>query len=316
MNTMSVTTYSLREQLGRPIDFTFTDPSGKDVQVSLPFAKKLELSEFPARAKTELGVDAIEAVAFQFDGLDDPELDRFAEQLAANGVRLVNAAIDAGGDLREPDPAKRSAHIAVRKQWIDRFAAMGSAFVRVDAGSPLAPHDGQEPPRHLVVALRELGAHAAEKGTRLLVENHGGPTTDPVWMNKLLDAVGKDRCGLLLDLGNFQVVLAPMMAALFGDSDGQPFDIARAFDGVDLSPVYADINALAPRAEYVHVKAHHVNDDGGVGAVDLVRAIGILSAHGYSGPLSVEYEGTGGDPWAKTARVVEVAAAAARGAAR
>jgi hypothetical protein len=49
--------------------------------------------------------------------------------------------------------------------------------------------------------------------------------------------------------------------------------------------------------------------------VDLVRAIGILTAHGYDGALSVEYEGTGGDPWAKTARVLEVAAAA-RGAVR
>ena len=316
MNTMSVSTYSLREQLGRPMNFTFTDPSGKDIHISFPFTKKAEMSEFPARAKTELGVDAIEATTFQFSGLDDPELDRFAEQLTANGVRLVNVAIDAGGDLRETDPAKRSAHVAVLKQWIDRFAAMGSAFVRVDAGSPLTPHDGQEPPRHLVAALRELGAYAAEKGTRLLVENHGGPTTDPVWMNKLLDAVGKDRCGLLLDLGNFEVVLAPAMA-LFLSGDERPTNPEHVFDGVDLSPLYADINALAPRAEYVHVKAHHVTDDGRVGAVDLVRAIGILTAHGYSGPLSVEYEGTGGDPWAKTARIVEVAsAAAARGVAR
>jgi sugar phosphate isomerase/epimerase len=306
VNTLAVSTYSLREQLGRPMDFSITDPSGKDIQISLPTTGELGLSEFPARAKTTFGVGAIETVAFQFDGLDDPELDRFADHLVATDMRLLNVAVDVG-DLLDTDPAKRSADIADIKQWIDRCAEMGSTFVRVNPGSPMSPHAGQQPPRYLVEALRELGDHAAANGTRLLVENHGGPSSDPDWMIKLLDAVGSDRCGLLLDLGNFDALLAPMMAAFFGGNDP-----AQALDGVDTSSLYADIEALAPRAEHVHVKAHHVGDDGSVGAVDLVRAIGILSAHGYGGALSVEYEGTGGDPWAKTARVLEITAAAAR----
>jgi sugar phosphate isomerase/epimerase len=307
MNTMSVSTYSLRERLGRPMEFSFTDPSGKDVHLTFPSTGELGLSEFPARARTTFGVGAIETVAFQFDGLDDPELDRFADHLLATDVRLLNVAIDVG-DLLEADPAKRTADIAEIKQWIDRCAEMGSTFVRVNPGSPMNPHAGQQPPRYLVEALRELGDYAAAKDTRLLVENHGGPSSNPAWMNKLLDAVGADRCGLLLDLGNFDALLAPAMAAFLGGAD-----TAHAFDGVDTSSLYADIEALAPRAEHVHVKAHHVGDDGTVGAVDLVRAIGILNAHGYRGALSVEYEGTGGDPWAKSARVLEVAAAAARG---
>jgi sugar phosphate isomerase/epimerase len=309
MNTMSVSSYSLREQLGRPMDFTFTDPSGKDVHISFVPTGELGLSEFPARAKATFGVGAIETVAFQFSGLDDPELDRFADHLLVTDVALLNVAIDVG-DLLNADPAKRSADIAEIKRWIDRCAEMGSKFVRVNPGSPTSPHAGEQPPRYLVEALRELGDYAAAKGTRLLVENHGGPSSNPDWMNKLLDGVGADRCGLLLDLGNFDALLAPAMAALFSGANA-----AHAFDGVDTSSLYVDIEALAPRAEHVHVKAHHVGDDGEVGAVDLVRAIGILTAHGYGGALSVEYEGTGGDPWAKTARVLEVAAAAARGAA-
>ena len=314
MNTSSVSTYSLREQLGRPMDFSFTDPSGKDTHISLPSTGEVDLSDFPARAKATFGVEAIETVAFQFNGLDDPELDRFAQQLVVTGVQLLNAAIDVG-DLLQADPAKRSADIAAIKQWIDRFAAMGSTFVRVNPGSPISPHNGQVPPDHLVDGLRELGAYASARNARLLVENHGGPSSDPVWMNKLLDAVGTQRCGLLLDLGNFDALLGPAMALFLGGG-GQPIDPEHVFDGIDVSPLYADINALAPRAEHVHLKAHHVAADGTVGAVDLIRAIGILAAHGYSGALSVEYEGTGGDPWVKTARVLEVATAAARGTAR
>jgi sugar phosphate isomerase/epimerase len=314
MNTLSVSTYSVREQLG-PVDFTFTDPSGRDVQISFPFTKELDLSDFPARARSAFGVDAVETVAFQFTGPDDPELDRFAEQLRAADVRLVNVAIDAG-DLLEPDSEKRAADIAAIERWIDRFAAMGASFVRVNPGSPMVQHDGDDLPGYLVTALRDLGDYAAARGSRLLVENHGGPSSDPTWMKSLLDKVGRDRLGLLLDLGNFDALMLPTMALLFGGADGAPVDAEQVFAGLDLTSLYEGIEELAPRAELVHVKAHSVGDDGTVGPVDLERALGILASHGYDGPLTVEYEGTGGDPWAKSARVLEVAAAAVDGAAR
>ena len=55
------------------------------------------------------------------------------------------------------------------------------------------------------------------------------------------------------------------------------------------------------------MKAHEVRDDGTVGHIDLPKSLAILAAHGYDGPLTVEYEGNGGDPWAKSARVLEIA---------
>lgn len=314
MPTMSVSTYSVREQLG-PLEFTFTDPSGNEVRLVQPATKELHLSDFPARAKTAFGVDAIETVAFQFKGIDDPELDRFAGQLQSSGVRLLNAAIDEG-DLLETDPGKRGADIAAIKKWIDRFAAMGSTFIRVNPCAPMSPDDGQPPPRHLVEALRELGAYAATKGPRLLVENHGGLSSNPVWLNQLLESVGADYCGLLLDLGNFDVVHGPVVAHFLGEARAPKRDPGQDTDRVVLSSIYAHIYALAPRAELVHLKAQHVGEDGAVGPIDLPRAMGILSIHGYRGPFTVEYEGSGGDPWAKSARVLEVAAASLQKAGR
>ena len=40
------------------------------------------------------------------------------------------------------------------------------------------------------------------------------------------------------------------------------------------------------------------------------RRWSILSRHGYTGPLTIEYEGTGGDPWANTGRVIDATSAA------
>ncbi len=301
MNLLSVSTYSVREQLG-PVVFDYGDADGNDVHIDLPYPKLLSLSDFPKRAHGDFGVDAIETVAFQFDGLEDPDLDRFAGALSTAGVQLVNVAIDAG-NLLEADVSKRAADVALIKRWIERFAAMGSQFVRVNPGSPFSPHHGEEPPAYLVAALRELGAFSAEHGARLLVENHGGPSSDPAWMNSLLWSTGRDSCGLLLDLGNFDVLLGAAMALGFS---GEQIDPGQLFASLDLEPLYAGIEALADRAELVHVKVHDVAADGTVGAVDLPRALGILDAHGYSGPLTVEYEGSGGDPWTKCARVLDV----------
>ncbi|GAB3414075.1 sugar phosphate isomerase/epimerase family protein [Flindersiella endophytica] len=308
MNRLSVSSYSMREQLG-PLVFDFVDPQGNDVHVELPYAKLLRLPEFPKRAVDSFGVDTIETVAFQFGGIDDPEIDEFAAALVESGVRLLNIAIDVG-DLLEPDVDKRSAGTELIQRWIERFAAMGSQFVRVNPGSPFSPHRSDTPPGHLIDALARLGTFSNGLGTRLLVENHGGPSSDPVWMRHLLDAVGRDACGLLLDLGNFDALTERVAATFFADAAGQrpgPPDPAEMFAGVDLSSVYEGIEALADHAELVSLKAHYVSEAGAVGPVDLERALRILAAHGYAGPLSVEYEGHGGDPWAKSARVLEVA---------
>lgn len=310
MTSVSMSSYSVREHLG-PVEFSFTDPEGETRTFSFPYQSLTTLAEFPARAKDVFGVDQIETVAFQFrEGLEDPELDAFAAALSASGVRLLNVAIDAG-DLLEADDDKRAADVAELKRWITRFAEMGARFVRVNPGSPFSPHHGEQPPAHLVDALVELGDHAAAQGARLLVENHGGPSSDPDWMLGLLDAVGSEHLGLLLDLGNFDALMQPMMALMFQPPGAPEIDPVALLESVDLTSVYAGIEALAPRAELVHVKAHDVDDDGVVRPVDLDRAIGILRDHGFDGPLTIEYEGSGGDPWAKSARVLEVARQAA-----
>ncbi len=304
MNALSASSYSIREQLG-PLVFDFTDPQGNDVHFELPYPKLLRVSEFPARARDVFGVDGVETVAFQFSGVDDPELDAFAAALAASGVRLVNACIDAG-DLLGADEAKRAADIELNKRWIERFAALGPQFVRVNPSSPFSPHQPDAVPAYLVDALGELGSFAKERGMRLLVENHGGRSSDPVWMRSLLDAVGRDACGLLLDLGNFDAVMGPMTAAFLGGASGTG-DPAEAYAGIDLTSVYDGIEALGDRAELVSLKAHYVAQDGAIGPVDLKRALGILVDHGYTGPLSLEYEGHGGDPWAKSAAILDLA---------
>ncbi len=303
MTMLSISSYSLREQLG-PLSIAFTDANGDGQTFAQDFPKLVDITEVPARAARSFPVTGVEAVAFQFTGPDDPALDTFAAAATEAGLELLNVAVDAG-DLLQTDPDRLAADLAELKGWISRVADLGFRCVRVNAGSPFSAQHGDAPPAHLVDALTELGGFATDRGIRLLVENHGGPSSDPAWMAALLDQVGVANLGLLLDLGNFDALLGPLMAALFAEpAPGDPFA------DLDLTTLYDGIDALADRAELVHVKAHHVSHEGAVGPVDLPRALGILSRHGYTGPLTIEYEGTGGDPWAKTGHVIAATAAA------
>jgi sugar phosphate isomerase/epimerase len=303
MNPIAISSYSLREHLG-PISIDFTDAEGNSQSFSQDFPRLVNVVDVPARIATTYPAAGVEAVAFQFAGPDDPALVSFAENARAQGLALVNVAVDIG-DLLQPDDARRATDVAELKRWIDKLAELGFRFARVNPGSPFSANHGGRPPAYLVDALGELGRHAGGRGIRLLVENHGGPSSDPVWMNALLDAVGRDDLGLLLDLGNFDALMGPLMAAMFAEPGAEPSD---PFADLDLSSLYEGIEALAARAELVHVKAHRVDDTGAVGPVDLSRALEILRRRGYEGWLTVEYEGSGGDPWAKTGRVVDVIA--------
>ncbi|MDR6972899.1 sugar phosphate isomerase/epimerase family protein [Leifsonia shinshuensis] len=308
MNLLSVSSYSVREQLG-PASFSYVDGEGAPQTLVFDFPKVVELADYPAIAAQRFGVRAVEAAAFQFTGVEDANLDLFAASARSAGVELLNIAVDTG-DLLQTDLGKRTADITELKTWIARCADLGFRFVRINPGSPFSAHHGEVPPRHLVEALVELGRYAGMRGVRLLVENHGGPSSDPAWMNALLDSVGPESLGLLLDLGNFDTIIAPLMAAMLDTAVEAPTD---PFAGIDLEPVYEGIKALAGRAELVHVKAHRVGDDGTVGIIDLPRALAILSAHQYEGPLTVEYEGDGGDPWGKTYRVLQLTASVTAG---
>lgn len=308
---LSVTSFSLREQLG-PIVFRFRDPSGAEQTFRLDNPQVLRISEFPQRAAEYFGIEVVETVGFQFDGLDDPEVDLFEKGLREAGVGLLNIALDIG-DLAGHDADLRAADIAEHRRWIERFAAMGSTFVRVNPGSPMAPHSGDAPSETLVETLVDLGAYAKTQGTRLLVENHVGPSSDPAWMSALLDAVGRDTLGLLLDLGNFPALQNALRSLRGKEGETTEADVAALAAGLDLTTLYDGIEQLAPYAEMVSVKEHVVEDDGTIGFVDLERALGSIMAAGFTGAYSVEYEGIGGDPWKKSLRVLEATRNVVRG---
>lgn len=293
MTTIAVSSFSLFRVLG-PLRFETRDEQGAVQEVSVPVPQEHTIEEFIALAKERLGVDAVELCQIQLDSTDDARIASLRAALDDNGIRLLTVPIDAG-DLAGATPEHRAEDVERIAKWIDIAARLGATYVRVNTGTP-GRADSADDRAGLVEALVELADHASSRGLRLLIENHGGLSSDPDYLLSVRDAVGHDRLGILLDLGNFEPLVSVSHARFAGET---PDDA-----GLDTEPVYQKIARLAPEATLVHAKAFDLAADGSP-LLDLDRALEILSASGYDGPISIEWEGLHGDPWVQTASVLK-----------
>jgi len=287
---IAVSSFSLRQQLG-PIRLGYQDAEGNDAEFVLPMPQVIDLEQFPALVRERCGVELIEICQIQFADAD-ARVDAVRAALDAAGVGLLTVPIDVGNLADLSAQARRESEAAI-VAWFDISSRLGSRYVRINAGSPFQPEIELA---HVIESMDRLADSAAERGLGLLVENHGGPSSDPDVLLELLEAVGTDRLGLLLDTGNFEPLITYASAAFTGQQVTEQFDFG---------PVYERVERLAPYASVVHAKAHEFRGDAHH-PVDLERALRIVAATGFAGPITVEYEGNEGDPWQQTARTVEL----------
>jgi sugar phosphate isomerase/epimerase len=283
-NQICVSSYSFGQLLG-PVRLTRRGPDGKRAPVTWGQGEPtLTLLELPARIKAKLGLDAIEICQFHVLENTPSYLGQLKRALDDVGMSLVNMPIDVG-NIADPNPTYREEDLAEIEDWMRAAAALGSRMVRVNAGSPLAD---TEPPVDVTVAsLRRLARFAESQGLQLLIENHGGRSSDPAFLIQLLEAVGPSLKALL-DIGNFEPLMSVNMARFQGKEPPK---------AVDLTPQYEAIGKVAPFAGLVHAKTHEFDANGRPTDLDVVRALRIVRDRGYAGPISIEYEGRRGDCW-------------------
>jgi sugar phosphate isomerase/epimerase len=292
MSTLAVSSFSLHRVLG-PLRLERRNDAGEIEYLELPMPREHTLEEFAVLARDRLGVSAVELCQIQFDSSTDERVAELATALGAAGVRVLAVPIDAG-DLLGGTELTRAEDVARIEHWFAIAERLGATYVRVNTGNPVAASDAANRPG-LIDALRTLAKSAQELGLRLLIENHGGASSDPDFLLGVRAEVGSENLGILLDLGNFE----PLVAVSHGRFHGREVDDTR----IDREPVYANIARLAPEADLVHAKAYD-NASDGTPLLDLDRALGIVADSGYTGSVSVEWEGLLGDPWERTADVV------------
>jgi hypothetical protein len=107
----------------------------------------------------------------------------------------------------------------------------------------------------------------------VIVENHGGLSSNGEWLAATIKAADHPRCGTLPDFGNFNVGK---------NTEGSP-EVYDRYKGVEL---------MMPTAKGVSAKSHEFDSEGNETGTDYRRMLKIVLAAGYHGRIGVEYEGS------------------------
>lgn len=286
MDSVAISSFSFVSQLG-PIRFESRDDDGAVTVTSLPLPRLYSLEEWATLIRERFDVTAVEICQIQIDDPSHERIKRLRRRLDEAGVAVRTMPIDFG-ELDSTNANRREADVDRILDWFDIAHLLGSQYVRVNAGSPMSDSTEVDKPG-MFEALRRLTGEADRRGMRLLVENHGGASSDPDYLLELRDQV--DGLGILLDLGNFEPLVSVSRARFAGDNP--------ATDHLDTDHVYDQIRRLAPVAELIHVKAFDPRENGSP-LLDVDRALSVVHAAGFAGPYSIEWEGHRTDPWEAT----------------
>ena len=115
--------------------------------------------------------------------------------------------------------------------------------------------------------LAQLSEYAGKLGLNVIVENHGGLSSNGAWLAKVMKTVGKDNCGTLPDFGNFRV------------------------KGNEWYDRYKGVTQLMPFAKAVSAKSREFGDEGEESQTDYARMMKIVRAARYGGWVGIEWEG-------------------------
>ena len=212
-------------------------------------------------ACAEFGITGFELVNTFFRSPQYAYLRHMKKRAGELGVELLLIMCDAEGDLAHVDKAKREVAARSHRKWIDIACVLGCHSIRVNIRGEEDDPDAMR--ERAAEGLRMVLDYASGTGISVLLENHGGLSSDAVWLTSLVDLVDDPQLGTLPDFGNFP----------------------------DETDRYQAVETLMPQAKAVSAKCYDFDSDGNETKIDFPRMMEIVKAGGYSGYVGIEFEG-------------------------
>jgi sugar phosphate isomerase/epimerase len=244
--------------------------AGKPFKISLAqwslhkplFAKEIDNLDFAKVAKERFGIEAVEYVNqfFKDKAKDAKYLEEMKKRTSDLGVTNVLIMIDGEGGLGNSDAAKRTAAVENHYKWVDAAKYLGCHSIRVNAETDKPYEEGS---KLAADGLRRLSEYAKPLGINVIVENHGGLSSNGKWLAETIRATGMENCGTLPDFGNF-------------------YEYDR----------YQGVTDLMPLAKAVSAKSYDFDADGNETKIDFAKMMKIVLDAGYRGWVGIEYEGS------------------------
>ena len=260
-----------------PASFLFADEKERksfDFKISLAqwsfhkalFAKQMTPLDFAAKAKKDYGIEAVEYVnQFFKDKAKDMDFLKSLKQRAEdNGVRSVLIMIDEEGPLASPKKEVRDKAVENHYKWVDAAKFLGCHAIRVNLKGDASAQDWQ---KAAVEGLGKLTEYGAKNQMNVIVENHGGFSSNGKLLAEVIKQVNNKRCGTLPDFGNFKI------------SPSENYDR------------YEGVKELMPYAKGVSAKTFDFDAEGNETTIDYLKIMKTVKDAGYNGYVGIEYEG-------------------------
>lgn len=230
------------------------------------FGKKLDPLDFPKAAKEDYGIMAVEYVNqfYKDKKKDDAYVAQLKKRCDDLGVKSVLIMCDGEGALGDADEKKRNQSVENHYRWVEWAKALGCHSIRVNAQSSGTYEEQME---RAANGLRKLTEFAAKHEINVIVENHGGLSSNGAWLAATIKKADHPRCGTLPDFGNFRT--------------GKDTEYDR----------YKGVLELMPFAKGVSAKSHDFDAKGNETKTDYRRMMKIVLDAGYKGFVGIEYEG-------------------------
>lgn len=224
--------------------------------------KEIDHLDFARVAKRDFGIEAIEYVNtfFKDKARDAAYLAEMNTRAADEGVTQWLIMCDGEGRLGDPDADARMQAVENHRKWLEAAKVLGCATIRVNAASVGSFEEQQ---KLAADGLRKLTEIAAPMNLNVVVENHGGLSSDGRWLSGVMKMVNHPRCGTLPDFGNF-------------------YEYDR----------YQGVTDLMPFAKAVSAKTHDFDEQGNESQKDYPRLMKIVLDAGYHSWVGIEYEGS------------------------
>lgn len=231
------------------------------------FAGKMTNLEFPLKAKKDFGVNIVEYVSpfFKKKETDDAYLKELLNITKSEGIQNHLIMVDGEGMLGDLDEKARHKAVENHHKWVNAAKVLGCKTIRVNAaGNGTA----EEVKTAVIDGLGRLSEYGKQHKINIIVENHGGHSSDGSWLASVMKQVNNPYCGTLPDFGNFKI------------SAGKEYD------------KYQGVKDLLPYAKGISAKSLNFDANGNEPDIDFDRMFKIIHEAKWSGIVGVEYEGS------------------------
>ena len=222
---------------------------------------------------SQLYAAELEAAGYSQEAMDS-FVQKSNEEARKHGLTNVLIMVDREGNLSTSDVPERQQAVENHHKWVDAAAAMGCHAIRVNLS-------GSDDPEvwiaNSVEGLTSLATYAKEQGINVVVENHGGLSSNAALLAQVMDKVGMDNCGTLPDFGNFCI------------RRNDPADYSKGC--AEEYDFYQGVEELMPYAKAVSAKSNNFDAAGNETEIDYAKMLEIVKNAGYTGFIGVEYEG-------------------------